>query len=286
MRTTTRDTDYELIDSGLGERLERFGDIVLRRPDPQALWPKQKSDTVWNDVHATFSQRAQGGVWRMYKPIPPSWEVSFLGVTLTLKITSNKHVGVFPEQIDAWKWMTERIVSSKKKNISVLNLFAYTGGASCVLARAGATVTHVDSAKHSITWAHTNKKSAGVEHDSIRFMLDDVRKFVEREIKRGNTYDAILLDPPVYGKGVKKEGWHIEEDLLPLIERTKKLLSDTPVFFVLTGYASEYKAVTYGNIIDAVFSSTHNETGELYITETNTGRRLPAGIFARIDFTK
>jgi 23S rRNA (cytosine1962-C5)-methyltransferase len=276
---------YQLIDSGDGEKLERFGAHTLRRPDPEALWRKMKSDDMWESADAVFNQQQAKGVWKK-NTIPPEWEVDFGITKLVVGIGNNKHVGVFPEHVAQWKWMSDLVSERKKieKKVSVLNLFGYTGGASCVLARAGGDVTHVDASKPSLVRAQNNKKSAGLVDVPIRFMLDDVRKFVEREIKRGVFYDMILLDPPVYGKGVDKKQWHIEEDLLPLLERLVKLLSKKPLAVVLSGYASVYSPSAYHNVLSGVFDTALVESGELLIQESDTTRLLPAGIFARAVF--
>lgn len=293
---TYGEKDYELLDSGDGEKLERFGDIILVRPDPEVLWNKLKDESTWNSAHAHFKTGERGAKWHIKKIFPPHWVTKLGDIPLLLKLGNNKHVGLFPEQIPQWEWMRDRIlkseVRSKKGTIKILNLFGYTGGATVALAKAGAEVTHVDSSKASITWAHENKKVSGLDEETIRFMLDDVRKFVERDIKRGVTYDAILMDPPVYGRGVKKQSkdhmWHIDRDLLPLLERVVKLLSDDPLFVVVTGYASEYSHLSYANalsgVLSSVFAKAKIESGELAIKESDTERLLPAGIFARATF--
>ncbi len=293
---TTAEKDYELLDSGEGEKLERFGDIILARPDPEVLWNKLKDESVWDTAHAHFKQGERGGKWHTKKTFPQKWTCALGELPLSLKLGNNKHVGLFPEQVAQWKWMRDRIqkseVRSKKETIKVLNLFGYTGGASMALAASGAEVTHVDSSKAAITWAHENKKTAGLDEKTIRFMLDDVRKFVERDIKRGVTYDAILMDPPVYGRGVKKQSkdhmWHIDQDLIPLLEKVVKLLSKDPLFVVMTGYASEYSHLSYANALSGALSSALPkatiESGELAIKESSTERLLPAGIFARATF--
>ena len=289
---TTSQKDYELLDSGEGEKLERFGDVVLARPDPEVLWGKQKDQKVWDMAHAHFKSGERGAKWHTKKTFPSSWVCVAGDISLSLKIGNNKHVGLFPEQIPQWEWMRDRILKSEVRSqngtVKILNLFGYTGGATMALAAAGAEVTHVDSSKAAITWAHENKKVSGLEEKMIRFMLDDVRKFVERDIKRGVTYDAILMDPPVYGRGVKKQSkdhmWHIDEDFLPLLEKVVKLLSPDPLFVVVTGYASEYSHLSYTNALAGSLPKATIESGELAIKEKDTERLLPAGIFARASF--
>lgn len=292
--------DYELLDSGGGEKLERFGDIVLARPDPEVLWNKTKDESFWSSAHAHFKTGERGAKWHIKKIFPVSWVCKAGDISLLLKLGNNKHVGFFPEQMAQWEWMVNKIKDQKSKfkmegkgedkegEIRVLNLFGYTGGATVALAKAGAEVTHVDSSKAAITWAHENKKTSILDTATIRFMLDDVRKFVERDIKRGVTYDAILMDPPVYGKGVKKgnkeQMWHIDRDFLPLLERTMKLLSPSPLFVVVTGYASEYSHLSYANALSGALLEAVIESGELALKESGTERLLPAGIFARATF--
>jgi len=288
---TSLQKDYELLDSGEGEKLERFGEVILARPDPEVLWKKTKP-SLWDSAHAHFTHGERGAKWHSKKTLPLRWECKIADISLLLKIGSNKHVGVFPEQVAQWDWMKDKVkdqktklkIAGKEGDVKVLNLFGYTGGATCALAKAGAEVTHVDASKAAITWAHENKKASGLDNAKIRFMLDDVRKFVERDIKRGVTYDAILMDPPVYGKGVKKEKWHIDENFLPLLERSMKLLSKNPLFVVVTGYASEYSHLSYANALSGVLPGVTVESGELALKEKDTERLLPAGIFARAEF--
>lgn len=283
---TSSHDQYELLDSGNGEKLERFGQHILVRPDPEVLWEK-KQPALWDTAHAHFTHGERGAKWHVKNTFPIKWTCTVGGISLLLKIGNNKHVGVFPEQSAQWDWMIDKIKNEKsklKKEVKVLNLFGYTGGATCALAKAGAEVTHVDASKAAITWAHENKKTAGLDDAKIRFMLDDARKFVERDIKRGVVYDAILMDPPVYGKGVKKEKWHIDENFLPLLERSIKLLSKHPLFVVVTGYASEYSHLSYANALSGVLPHVKVESGELAIRELGTERLLPAGIFARAEF--
>jgi len=285
---TLSQKEYELLDSGNGEKLERFGEVILARPDPEVLWEKNNSP-LWDTAHARFTHGERGSKWHSKKTLPLKWVCKVRDISLLLKFGNNKHVGVFPEQTAQWDWMVGLVKSRQstgdsKQDIKVLNLFGYTGGATCALAKAGAEVTHVDASKTAITWAHENKKASGLDNAKIRFMLDDARKFVERDIKRGVTYDAILMDPPVYGKGVKKEKWHIDENFLPLLERSMKLLSKNPLFVVVTGYASEYSHLSYANALSGVLPGVTIESGELAIQESNSERLLPAGIFARAVF--
>ncbi len=277
--------DYELLDSGDGEKLERYGSVTMSRPDPQALWPKKLSKETWDSVHARFERRGTSGKWKILKDIPETWKVTLEGLTLVLQFSSFKHVGVFPEQAPGWKWLGDTIKKevADGKKVSVLNLFGYTGGATLACAHAGAEVCHVDSSKFAVDWAMKNRDASGLTKAPIRFIVDDVRKFVEREIKRGNTYDVILMDPPVYGKGVKDEVWKIEEDLMPLLTRIQKIISVNPVAIVLNGYASGYSHVTYVQMLQSTTSELGGNvvSGDVLIQESNSDRCLPCGIFAR-----
>jgi 23S rRNA (cytosine1962-C5)-methyltransferase len=289
---TEKTTSYELLDSGDGEKLERFGSFTLRRPDPEVLWKKLLPDTAWSTAHAYFSRSASAGKWKTAPDMPTEWMIELDGVKVNLELGSFKHVGLFPEQLANWTWMRELItnytneIEFTNKKPTVLNLFGYTGVASALLAQTSAEITHVDSIQSTIDKAKNNAKLNNISN--IRFIVEDARKFVEREIKRGKKYDAILLDPPVYGKGTKKEQWNISEDLLPLLDRVTKLLSEKPLFVAISGYASEYSHVSYQNALRGAltkdFPKAKIESGELAIKESNSGRLLPAGIFARASF--
>jgi 23S rRNA (cytosine1962-C5)-methyltransferase len=279
--------EYELIDSGEGEKLERFGDFVLRRPDPQALWNKRLTSKVWADAHASFVRSGNVSKWVFKEGVPKDWNINSNDLIFNISPTPFKHTGIFPEQIVNWQW-TEAIVKSEKskvesKEIRVLNLFGYTGGATLACAKAGANVCHVDASKSSIAWARENAKLSGLENAPIRWILEDAYEFVRKEIKRGRKYDGIIMDPPAFGHGPNGEMWRIEENLIAFLEDTKKLLSDDPIFFLVNGYASGYSSVAYKqNITDLVekFGGTI-EDGELAIAETGSDRLLPSGIFAR-----
>ncbi len=284
---TEKSSDYELLDSGGGEKLERYGKIVLRRPDLQAIWEKSLGEEEWRKTDATFTRIGTSGNWKKSNTNKDSWSISLEGLVFELQLLPSKHLGVFPEQSAQWRWLREKIKERKLKaesnKIQVLNLFGYTGGASLACAKAGAEVCHVDSSKFAVDLANTNMKSSGLGGTKIRFIVDDVRKFVEREIKRGVKYDVVLLDPPVYGKGVKKEVWKIEEDLLPLLGRIKQILSPNPLAIVLNGYSSGYSSVTYKQVLESITKDLEGEVtcGELAIKESSTNRLLNCGIFAR-----
>lgn len=276
--------DYELLDSGNGQKLERYGEYVLVRPDTQAIWEKKLGHDRWSKADAVFSHGEKSGKWNINTGMKELWYASFEEVIFSLSLLPSKHLGVFPEQSSQWLWIEDKIKSraSAGKKVSVLNLFGYTGGASLVSAKAGAEVVHVDSSKFAVDLAQKNLKISNLGNKPVRFIIDDVRKFVEREIKRGNTYDVILMDPPVYGKGAKKEVWKIEEDLMKLLSRVQKILSDEPLAVVLNGYASVYSSVAYRNMLESITGDLGGRVsfGEMTIEE-KSGRLLPCGIFAR-----
>ncbi|MDQ5969088.1 MAG: Methyltrans protein [Patescibacteria group bacterium] len=284
---TEKSKDYELLDSGEGEKLERYGRVILRRPDLQAIWEKSLPKEEWEKSDAVFTRTGTAGKWKKSKEINDTWNVSLEELVFELQLLPSKHLGLFPEQGVQWKWLEEKVKSRKLKveseKIKVLNLFGYTGGASLACSKAGAEVCHVDSSKFSVDLANINMKLSGLQDNKIRFIVDDVRKFVEREIKRGVKYDVVLLDPPVYGKGVKKEVWKIEEDLLPLLKRIKQILSPNPLAVVLNGYSSGYSSVTYKQALETLTEDLKGEVscGELAIKESSRGRLLTSGIFAR-----
>lgn len=276
--------DYELIDSGEGFKLERYGKMVLSRPDPQAIWKKSLGLTEWNKADAKYVRTGQSGKWEVQNEPPHDWNIELEGVNLSLKLLPSKHLGVFPEQSAQWRWLKQKIKSrvDEGKTISVLNLFGYTGGASLVSAKAGAEVCHVDASSFAVDKLKDNMKLSKLEELPIRLIVDDVRKFVEREIKRGKKYDVIIMDPPVYGKGSKDEVWNIEADLLPLLARIKEILSPSPLAIVVNGYASVYSHLTYKQILSETTSDLGGtlESGEL-VLEQRGGRLLSTGIFAR-----
>lgn len=288
--TTTPQKDYELIDSGDGEKLERYGSVVIVRPDPQIIWPKRLPIEQWLAADAEFSKKAGTKKWSQKKGVPESWPVVLGGNTFIVRLTSFKHTGIFPEQFEQWEFMKDIIsCATSDAPISVLNLFGYTGGATMACLQAGAEVTHVDASRSALTWAKENIEASGFV-DGARLILEDALVFAQKELKRGKKYDAIIMDPPAFGRGAKGEIWKIEEKLAELLEVTTLLLSDTPLFIILNGYAAGYSAIGYANALEAALgkdtvASGILEAGELTIEEsvTTTGavRHLPAGIFAR-----
>lgn len=229
--------DYEVIDCSKGEKLERWGKYLLVRPDPQVIWDTKKTHPGWNKMNGHYHRSAKGGgEWEFFN-LPEQWTIDYKGLTFNLKPFSFKHTGLFPEQAANWDWFSGKIKSAGRP-IKVLNLFAYTGGATLAAALAGASVTHVDASKGMVAWAKENARSSDLEEASIRWIVDDCVKFVERELRRGTTYDAIIMDPPSYGRGPKGEIWKIEDAIHPLIQLCAGLLSDNPLFFLINSYTT------------------------------------------------
>lgn len=279
MRTVTHFDDYELIDADAGERLERWGNIILIRPDPQIIWSGERGNPLWKNAHAVYHRsQSGGGYWEALKKVPDVWSVGYEGLTFRLKPMGFKHTGLFPEQAVNWS-LTGRLIREQNRDISVLNLFAYTGAATLACLKAGAGVTHVDASKGMVQWAKENAAASGLEGAPVRWLVDDCLKFVKREIRRGNKYDAIIMDPPSYGRGPGGEVWKLEQQLSELLSETGKLLSDDPLFFILNSYTGgisptilnymvrRYAVPTGGNV-------TTDEIG-LYVTDKKIS--LPAG---------
>lgn len=274
-------TDYELLDSGNGMKLERFNMYVVARPDPRAVWKPQKSSQIWNTAHAQYVRSTKTeGRWQIKIPPPPLWLIRYRTMTFLLKPTAFKHIGIFPEQAVNWVWL-ENIIA--KQPINILNLFAYTGAATVAAARAGARVTHLDSLKSAITWAHENARLNNVIEKQIRWIEDDAMKFVLREAKRGNMYDGIILDPPRFGRGTKGEVWKLLDDLPRLLEACVSILSPNPKFLLVNAYTADISAVTLGQLVSSVLSNRGGlvTSGELALKESESDRLLPSGIFAR-----
>ena len=281
--------EYELLDSGNGEKLERYGEYILRRPDPEALWEKTKDSIFWNKAGLKFERNGIKTKWIIKDGIPKNWDISYGNLIFSIRPTSFKHTGLFPEQLPNWKW-TEKIITDYKllindeeKKPTVLNLFAYTGGATLACAKAGAEVCHVDGSKTAVEWARFNAKLSGLEDAPIRWIIEDVLLFLKREIKRGRKYDAIIMDPPSFGHGPKDELWKIEESFLELMDLCKKILSDNPLFIIINGYTAGYSPIAYENNLKDIMRS-HNgiiESGELVIQQSDSDKLLPCGIFAR-----
>lgn len=274
--------DYALIDSGHGRRLERWGKFTLDRPDPQVLWKPVLSEKEWSRADARFDRKADGsGTWHTRKPLPEKWTISFEDLSFHVKPTSFKHTGLFPEQTVNWTWL-KKLIGQASGEVSVLNLFGYTGGATLAAAAAGANVTHVDASKGSIKWARDNQELSGLGEKPIRWIMDDAMKFVEREVRRGRKYQGIIMDPPPYGRGPEGELWKIEKDLTVLLDHCCQLL-DNPLLALINTYATDYSGIALHNCLldyqKALGGSI--ESGELAIQEETGNRLLPSGIFAR-----
>lgn len=282
--TTEASSEYELIDAGNGLKYERFGNITLVRPDPQALWKPALSESDWSKSDGIFTREGVSGIWKMNARVPSEWKINLGGMSFLVRPSSFKHVGVFPEHLSHWKWIHESISSRRPESVSVLNLFGYTGGSSLAAAKAGAEVCHVDASKSSVSAAKNNAELSGLKDAPIRWIVDDAIAFMKREIKRGKKYDAIIMDPPAFGRGPKGEVWKIEDAFSDLVTLSKDLLSDKPLFVLINGYAAGYSALGYANSLGAVFEHQVTiECGELTIRD-RSGKLLPAGIFARILF--
>lgn len=273
--------DYELIDSGSGLKLERFGSYIVARPDPRAVWKPQKSSSVWNTAHAQYIRSTKTeGHWQIKIPPPPLWLIRYRDMTFLLKPTAFKHIGIFPEQAVNWVWLENIIM---KQPLNILNLFAYTGVATVAAARTGARVTHLDSIKSAITWAHENARLNNITEKQIRWIEDDAMKFVLREAKRGNMYDGIILDPPRFGRGTKGEVWKLLDDLPQLLETCVSILSPRARFLLVNAYTADISAIALGQLVSSALSSRGGLVtyGELAIKESGTDRLLPSGIFSR-----
>ena len=279
---TKPEGDYELLDSGKEEKLERYGDVVLVRPDPQALWEKHLAEDVWKKADGTYERSGKDGQWQG-SGLKKEWQITFGGMHFLIKPTSFKHTGLFPEQLPNWEWLQKILLDNSGEKRSVLNLFAYTGGATLAAAKAGAEVCHVDASKTAVAWARENAKLSGMEEKPIRWIVEDVLEFVRREIKRGKKYDAIIMDPPAFGHGPTDEVWKIEEHILELVSLCMELLSDKPLCVLINGYAAGYSPLSFGYMLEPFVKKLGGtlECGELTIGESNSERLLPSGIFAR-----
>lgn len=291
---TTPEKDYALLDSGNGKKLERFGSIIMNRPDPQALWKPRLDPSAWRQANAVFSRDGKQTKWKLASDTPSSWIIDFADIKFEIRPTTFKHTGLFPEHRENWNWMREIIGKSAPSfrggaealqggGVKILNLFGYTGGASLACAQAGAEVVHVDGSKMAIAWAKKNQEHSGLQDKKIRWILDDALLFLKREIKRGNTYHGIVMDPPAFGRGPKGEVWKIEEQWNELLDLCFKVLDPNPLFFLINGYASGYSPLAYKNSLLELpekYGGTI-EIGELAIAEEHSDRMLPCGIFAR-----
>ena len=281
MRTVDNFFDYELIDADDGMRLERWKDIILIRPDPQIIWHDGKRDERWNKAHAVYHRSSSGGgYWERLRAVPDVWSVSFEDLNFNLKPMGFKHTGLFPEQAVNWKLASRLIKESKRENIKVLNMFAYTGGATVACLKAGAAVTHVDASKGMVAWAKENAVSSDVSDRPVRWLVDDCLKFAKREIRRESKYDAIIMDPPSYGRGPNGEIWKLENQLGELLEVTAQLLSDNPLFFFLNSYTGGLSPTILNYMLKKSIKKGFNAevyTDEIGLRVTKRDIVLPCG---------
>ena len=274
--------DYEIIDTSKGEKLERWGDYMLVRPDPQVIWDTPRNNRYWKRPNAHYHRSKKGGGEWEFFDLPKQWTISYKSLTFNLKPFSFKHTGLFPEQATNWDWFGN-LIKNAGRPIKVLNLFAYTGGATLAAAAAGASVTHVDASKGMVTWAKENAISSGLGDAPIRWIVDDCQKFVEREIRRGNHYDAIIMDPPSYGRGPKGEIWKIEDAIFPLICLCEKLLSDRPLFFLVNSYTTGLAPAVLTYMISTALGKYEGtvESQEIGLRVSSNGLILPCGASGR-----
>ena len=274
--------DYEVLDASDGERLERWGKYILVRPDPQVIWDTPKKEKGWKKMNGHYHRSAKGGGEWEFFDLPEQWQIHYGNLTFNLKPFSFKHTGLFPEQAANWDWFSEKIKNAGRP-IKVLNLFAYTGGATLAAAAAGASVTHVDASKGMVTWAKENAVSSGLKDAPIRWIVDDCVKFVEREIRRGNHYDAIIMDPPSYGRGPKGEIWKIEEAVYPLIKLCAQLLTEKPLFFLVNSYTTGLQPAVLTYMISTALSDFKGivESNEIGLPVSSNGLVLPCGASGR-----
>jgi len=273
--------DYALIDAGDGEKLERWGEIKVIRPDPQAIWPRSMPE-AWKNPHMYYHRsKSGGGHWEKLLPAPDIWDISYGDLRFHIRPTGFKHMGLFPEQAVNWRWMMDKIKTAGRP-IKILNLFAYTGGATVACLSAGASVVHIDAAKGMNAQAKDNVILSGLEDTSHRIIADDVMKFVQRESRRGNSYDGIIMDPPVFGRGPKGELWKLEERLYDLVQATASILSPAPSFLLINAYTAGLSPAVYGNILQLVMDAHQGKTsfGEVGLKARND-ILLPCGMFAR-----
>lgn len=283
MWTADKWKDYEVLDASSGEKLERWGDYILVRPDPQVIWNTPKEHSGWQKKNGHYHRSSKGGgEWEFFN-LPKQWQISYKTLTFNLKPFSFKHTGLFPEQAVNWDWIEGKIKGASRP-IKVLNLFAYTGGATLAAAAADASVTHVDASKGMVGWAKENAASSGLSDAPVRWLVDDCVKFVEREIRRGSKYDGIIMDPPSYGRGPKGEIWKIEDAVYPLICLCEKLLSDVPLFFLVNSYTTGLAPAVLTYMISSALCPRHGghtEASEIGLPVAKSGLILPCGASGR-----
>ena len=293
MKVANNWKDYEILDMANGEKLERWNNIYLVRPDPQIIWNDKQYPEKWKQANARYNRSSTGGGhWDYKKRLPDSWQIKYKNLTFNIKPMGFKHTGIFPEQAVNWDWMMDKIQSEIKttnREVKVLNLFAYTGGATVACLYAGASVCHVDSSKGMVAWAKENAVSSGLQERPVRYIVDDVVKFVQREIRRGNKYDAIIMDPPSYGRGTNGEVWKFEENLPMLIEICMQVLSDNPLFFLINSYTTGTSSMVLENLLKMNMRKKYGkraddgifENGEVGLPMTDSDFILPCGIYSK-----
>ena len=275
--------EYEILDMANGEKLERWGEYKLIRPDPQIIWKEKSFPEKWNKVNARYNRsKTGGGNWDFKTKLPAAWKVKYKNLTFNIKPMGFKHTVLFPEQSVNWDWMIDKIENATRP-IKVLNLFAYTGGATVACLSAGASVCHVDSSKGMVSWAKENVVSSGLEKAQVRYIVDDVIKFVQREIRRGNKYDAIIMDPPSYGRGTSGEVWQFENNISDLVKLCTQVLSDTPLFFLINSYTTGISAEVLSNILKINLKQYQGKitAGEIGLPMKNSNLILPCGIYGK-----
>ena len=279
-------TDFEVLDTGSGEKLERWGKYLLARPDPQTIWPPALPPKRWAEADAHYIRTGGGGHWDYTRVLPEEWVIGYNGLRFHVRPTGFKHTGLFPEQAVNWDWM-RTLVSGRDDTPKILNLFGYTGGATVACAAAGAHVTHVDAAKGMVTWAKRNTELNALPQDRFRFIVEDANAFVQRELRRGRTYDAILMDPPSYGRGPGGEVWKLENELYPLVEACSRLLSDRPLFFLINSYTTGFQPAVLINVLVRTVGTRYRgiiDAQEVCLPVTSGGI-LPCGASGRFTFS-
>ena len=284
--------EYKILDMANGEKLEKWGNVILSRPDPQIIWKNKSFPKKWNEINATYHRsKTGGGSWEFNKKMPSSWQIHYKNLTFNIKPMGFKHTGLFPEQAVNWDWMINKIKEEKnrtKREIKVLNLFAYTGGATVSCLSAGASVCHVDSSKGMTTWAKENVIASGLQDKKVRFIVDDVVKFVNREIRRGNKYDAIIMDPPSYGRGTNGEVWQFEENIDNLVQLCTNVLEEKPLFFLINSYTTGISSKVLENILKINMKNIKNgkfTSGEIGLPMQDSDLVLPCGIYSKWEKT-
>ncbi len=280
--------DYELLDTGEGEKLERWGSVILRRPDPQIIWPRMK-EQIWKSATAQYQRNSSGGgQWQTSGAIPESWTIRYRDLQFLIKPTNFKHTGLFPEQAVNWDWLIQTIQAAGRQ-LKILNLFAYSGGATVAAAYAGAEVCHVDAAKGMVQWAKKNVELSGLGDRPVRYITDDVFKFVQREARRGSRYDAIIMDPPSYGRGPNGEMWKLETNLYPFINSCMAILNSEPLFMLINSYTTGLSPTVLHNIMSMTLARKYGgaiTSGEIGLPIAASGLVLPAGILGRWELTR